>query len=160
MKFQIGHKIANTHSLSYTREYRIWSNIKRRCYNKNHPRYNDYGGRGIYMDEKWINDPVCFIEYIKTIENYNIWLNNKSYSIDRIDNDGGYIEGNLRFIDKSSQLLNTRFRIDNKTGCKGVYYDKRRDKFALRIGLKYIGMFNTIEECIEKRNELLCGHIE
>ena len=32
---------------------KTWKNIKYRCYNKNHPRYHKYGGRGIKLASCW-----------------------------------------------------------------------------------------------------------
>src|SRR5690242_19950468 len=37
----------------HTKLYRIWSNMKRRCWDHNNPRYSDYGGRGITVCERW-----------------------------------------------------------------------------------------------------------
>lgn len=34
--------------------YKLWHNIKNRCYNVNHPRYKQYGGRGVVMCDKWL----------------------------------------------------------------------------------------------------------
>ena len=51
------------------KNYDKYCNIKQRCYNKNNPAYKNYGGRGIKMFEKWINDLVSFIEYIKSLDN-------------------------------------------------------------------------------------------
>jgi hypothetical protein len=147
MKFQKNHKLTITHGLSYTREYKMWVNIKQRCFNKKSKSYVNYGHRGILMQENWINNIEEFITYIKTIENYDKWISDNSYSIDRIKNDIGYVEGNLRFTDKSTQVYNTRLRVDNKYGIKGVSFDKRRNKYTLRVGIKHIGMFKSIEEC-------------
>ena len=37
------------HGMRYTRFYTIWKGMRQRCYNKNAPRYKDYGGRGIVI---------------------------------------------------------------------------------------------------------------
>ena len=42
-----------THGKSQTRLYKIWSGIKRRCYNKYSQDYHHYGGRGISMCDSW-----------------------------------------------------------------------------------------------------------
>ena len=41
--------------------YGRWSNMKARCYNKNHHAYKNYGGRGIKVCEDWLEDIECFI---------------------------------------------------------------------------------------------------
>lgn len=33
--------------------YMLWKSIRARCYNKNDPRYANYGGRGVTMCEEW-----------------------------------------------------------------------------------------------------------
>lgn len=38
---------------SKTREYRAWSEMRRRCANPNHPAYSQYGGRGIVVAARW-----------------------------------------------------------------------------------------------------------
>lgn len=37
----------------FKREYIIWKAMKQRCHNKNHPRYKDYGKRGIIVCDEW-----------------------------------------------------------------------------------------------------------
>ena len=69
---------------SHTRLYRIWCNMKSRCYNPNTPKYKDYGGRGIRMCNFW---KYSFEEFAR-------WAKENGYkdglTIDRIDNNGGY----------------------------------------------------------------------
>ena len=43
-------------------EYRIWFKIKERCYNKNCKSYKDYGGKGIIVCNRWLNN---FDEFYK-----------------------------------------------------------------------------------------------
>ena len=41
------------YALKNKRLYRIWVNVKTRCYNAKIPNYNDYGGRGITVCDEW-----------------------------------------------------------------------------------------------------------
>src|SRR5262245_41189656 len=41
------------HGMRKTKIYRLWCSMKDRCYNKNCEHYADYGGRGIYVCERW-----------------------------------------------------------------------------------------------------------
>lgn len=93
-----------THGLSGNRFYRKWEKIKNRCYCKSCPRYKDYGGRGIKMYEEWINNPEKFVEYVSNLPNSD----NTEYSLDRINNDGNYEPGNIRWADKYTQARNRR----------------------------------------------------
>lgn len=42
-----------THGLRNTPEYAAWANMKQRCQNDANPGYPHYGGRGIYVCERW-----------------------------------------------------------------------------------------------------------
>jgi len=35
--------------------YHTWQNMKKRCYNKKHNRYDNYGGRGIKVCGSWLH---------------------------------------------------------------------------------------------------------
>lgn len=57
---------------------------------------------------------------------------------------------NLRITNKSGNAQNTGLRADNKTGVKGVWRDKSRNKWVAEIrtnGVKqFLGRFDDIEE--------------
>ena len=101
MKFQIGHKLANTHSLSYTKEYNCWRNIKSRCYNENNKRYDDYGGRGIKVCDRWLESVENYVEDMG-------FPPFKEAQVDRIDNDAGYSKENCRWATPQENSLNKR----------------------------------------------------
>jgi hypothetical protein len=82
--------------------YDAWDNMIQRCYNKNHPSYHRYGGRGITVYEPWIKSSKLFIEYVLN----NLGERPKGYSLDRSNNNLGYFPGNLRWADKSTQTKN------------------------------------------------------
>ena len=50
------------HGMTDSREYRIWTNIKTRCFNTRNPRYRDYGGRGISMCSAWASSFAQFLQ--------------------------------------------------------------------------------------------------
>jgi hypothetical protein len=84
--------------------HRTFNDIKQRCYNINAQNYKYYGGRGIKMFELWIEDYELFKDWILK----NIGDRPQGYSIDRIDFDGNYEPGNLRWADKKLQAINRR----------------------------------------------------
>ena len=97
-----GNKNHFIHGKRNTRLYRIWSNIKTRCYNVNDPHYSNWGGRGVVICDEWINDFQSFYNW--SISNgYNDTL-----TIDRIDNDGNYEPSNCRWITVKEQNQNKR----------------------------------------------------
>lgn len=84
--------------------YKLWENIKSRCYNPNAKGYRDYGGRGIKVCGSWYEDPKAFVDWIED----NLGSRPKDHSLDRIDNDGDYEPGNLRWADRKTQVANRR----------------------------------------------------
>lgn len=89
------------HGMSGTPEYEAWRAILKRCNNPRHPAYANYGGRGIKMAPEWERDFPAFLRAVGLKPD-------PSYSIDRIDNDGGYCPGNVRWVDGKTQNRNRR----------------------------------------------------
>jgi hypothetical protein len=92
------------HGLSHTPVRKRWASIKSRCYNPKKPQYEDWGGRGITMYGPWINDPKAFCEYVSALPHFGEY----GRSLDRINNDGNYEPGNLRWATRIEQANNTR----------------------------------------------------
>ena len=95
------------HGLSHNFTHRIWTNIKTRCFNHKNHNYSNYGGRGITMYSDWIDNFQAFYDYVSKLENFG----KKGYTLDRIDNNGNYEPGNLRWADQKTQCRNTRKNI-------------------------------------------------
>ena len=98
------------HGLTHDKNYWRWGNMKQRCTNPNHPRYSDWGGRGIEVCQEWIDSPENYIRHVEKLEN----ANRDGYSLDRIENDGNYEPGNLRWATFSEQSINQRERRDSE----------------------------------------------
>lgn len=80
-------------------EYDIWRNMIDRCFNCLSDAYKHYGGRGITVCEEWKNSFDSFLEYIGERPS-------NKYSIDRINNDGNYEPGNVRWATDLEQGRN------------------------------------------------------
>lgn len=92
--------VHRTHGMSGSREYRIWAGMKDRCSNPNNNRYADYGGRGITVHQPWIDSYEAWSEYMGPRP--------KGTSIDRVDVDGNYEPGNVRWATNAEQANNKR----------------------------------------------------
>ncbi len=98
----VGKKV--THGETGTYWQRMWDSMKERCYNKNNSNYINYGGRGIRVSDEWVNDSCAFITWMKE----NLGERPDGYSLDRIDTNGNYEPGNLRWADAKTQSQNRR----------------------------------------------------
>lgn len=87
--------------------YNTWVDIRRRCLNSKHKHYKSYGGRGIKLYEQWVGDVESFIMWIEE----NLGPRPLDHSLDRIDNDGNYEPGNLRWATQKTQVANQRYRL-------------------------------------------------
>ncbi len=79
----------------------IFSNIKRRCSNSDNKDFKNYGGRGI---ENKFGSSDEFVSYITEV----LGVDPRGLQIDRIDNDGHYEEGNIRFVTCKTNNNNRR----------------------------------------------------
>lgn len=97
------------HGYSKTKLYGTWSDMKKRCYDKNTNNYHDYGGRGIVVCDRWLESFKNFLEDMGEKPG-------KEYSIDRIDVDGDYCLENCRWatVDVQNRNRRTNFFIEYK----------------------------------------------
>lgn len=112
-----------------TKEYRAWLNMKKRCYYKNSSRYKDYGGRGITVYEGWLHDSAAFISYVGLKPSAN-------HSLDRIDNDGNYEPGNVRWATVKEQSTNKRESIGKRAYVRVKPLKKRSKRKEIKFNPK------------------------
>jgi hypothetical protein len=86
-----------------TAEYHAWHAMQSRCFRKSIHNYKDYGGRGITVHADWLGAGgfARFLAYIGPKPS-------PKHSLDRIDNNGNYAPGNVRWATPTEQMRNRR----------------------------------------------------
>ncbi len=85
-----------------TREYRIWCSMKKRCYDAKQKCYHLYGGRGISVCDRWVNDFPAFLSDMGPCPS-------PRHSLDRFpDQNGNYTLINCRWATPQQQARNRR----------------------------------------------------
>ena len=116
---------------------KTWADFNRRCSNPFYKSYSRYGGRGISVYPDWVkteDNPDAFSKFL-------LWVMSPDgigtrpkvthpsgftlYSIDRINNNGNYEPGNLRWATNKQQ--NDNRSVSYTVQYKGVSYNNRAD---------------------------------
>lgn len=93
-------RLTNGYTIGDTKPlYHLWHTMRQRCSNPKHKSYKHYGGRGISVDERW-DDFGNFLE--------DMGMKPDGMSLNRIDNDGNYEPGNVRWATPAEQTANRR----------------------------------------------------
>jgi hypothetical protein len=101
LRKEITKQLNKSHGKSKTAEYRTWKNMIGRCTNPSRPDFKYYGERGIEVYVGWVESFSAFYEHIGQKPT-------PKHSIDRIDNNLGYIPGNVRWATQTEQTNNCR----------------------------------------------------
>lgn len=125
------------HGHSKTNEYAKYYQIVGRCCNIDHPRWEAYGGRGIYICDRWLGESG-FINFLSDMGPRPT----KKHSVERRDNDGSYSPINCYWATAKEQGRNQRTnRVVEYAGrrwclaelCeyKGIPYERTRNRLTL-----------------------------
>jgi hypothetical protein len=89
------------HGQSNCPEYRRWTAMKMRCLNPTVPCFKHYGGRGIQVCERWRRS---FAEFFADVGPRP----SPKHTLERLDNNGHYEPGNVRWATYAEQMRNKR----------------------------------------------------
>lgn len=115
-----------------------------RCYNPDLPKYRYWGGRGIQVCLRW-HDARLFIEDVLQL----LGPCPDRLTLDRIDTNGNYEPGNIRWATYARQNYNQRKREGTTSRFRGVNWDASRSRWQAKIGVAgrtiMLGRFDTEE---------------
>lgn len=126
------------HGLSKHPLYKVWHNMKERCYNPQSINYGGYGGKGITVCSRWLTSFENFYEDV--LEGYSNGL-----ELDRKENDGNYTIDNVRWVTTQQNQMNKGSWKNSTSKYKGVCWDKKTKKWRASIQkdreVIYLGQF-------------------
>lgn len=119
----------SNHGKSKSPEYVNWCSMKNRCYNPKATYYENYGGRGIYICERWLHSFESFLADMGHRPS-------PKHTIDRIDNDKNYEPTNCQWITRAEQNRNMRSNI------KITYHGETKNltDWAKTMGMSFGGL--------------------
>lgn len=139
------------HGGRHTRLYCIWKGMMKRCHGKSskNNRYRYHGQRGVSVCPEWRESFSAFRDWALS----NGYADN--LSIDRKDGDSDYMPGNCRWATVTEQNRNQRIRVTNKSGYRGVFYERGRWLACICVNKKklYLARCQTPEEAARVYNE-------
>lgn len=94
-------KRAGRHYMRYTPEWAAWRSMKDRCGNPRSRNYKNYGARGIEVCQEWHDSFEAFFACVGARPS-------AEHSLGRINNDGPYAPGNVRWEIDEQQKNNMR----------------------------------------------------
>lgn len=150
MKPRVYHGLAKGRPDMYAR----WANMMTRCYNPDFPGYVNYGARGISVCQEW-HDVRIFVRDLDEL----LGPRPDGWGLDRIDNDGNYEPGNVRWASRSMQNRNKRYATEVSSSYRGVSWSKWKGRWRAAYGFNkrsyFIGYFDSEEEAAAAYRDII-----
>lgn len=127
----LGMKDSSRHPL-----FKRWKNMIERCYYDRHVAYDIYGGRGVYVCDRWLNF-ANYVEDITKKENYSKLIEQPDKW--HIDKDI-LIKGNLCYSNETTIIVTARENIDE--------VNKKNNKTVLQYTKtgELVAKYNSLQE--------------
>lgn len=149
----VGIESRKTHGMSNTRTYQIHEGMLRRCNCPQQLGYENYGGRGIKVRERW--NPLLGGSFENFFEDMGEAPD--GMSLDRIDFNDDYYKENCRWATNSVQGYNKGLDPNNTSGKSGVSFYSRTGKWSAEIHVENqhirLGYFVNFEDAVKAREE-------
>jgi hypothetical protein len=130
------HKRTHGKTRTHASAYNSWSSMIDRCYSPKNKNFHHYGGRGIFVCERWMQFEY-FLEDMGDPPGHG-------YSIDRKDNENGsYCIENCRWVTA---------RVQNRNRRDNIYleFNGKRQlviEWAEELGIKFTTLYHRIVKC-------------
>lgn len=134
------------------RHYWVWAEMIRRCTNPKNRRYEDYGGRGIEVCDRWRS----FDSFIEDMG----MRPSPRFTLERLNNNAGYNPQNCCWAPRSHQAKNKRrYRVKTNSVC-GVNPVRGRWRARIRVNGKsfHLGYFDHLDAAVLARIEAMKIH--
>ena len=135
-------------------EYKSWTSMLSRCSDPDNAWWHRYGGRGIRVADRW-RSFAAFYEDMGPRPS-------SRHSLERVDNDGDYAPGNVRWATAIEQARNTRrnrvLEIDGERLCVSAWAERvgcRPQRIFRRLSLGW-----SPREAVLGRAETACDALE
>lgn len=112
-------ELNSRHGMTGTAIYSTWCNMLDRCRNPKNHQFNDYGGRGISVCNRWM-----------TFENFYADMGDRppGLLLERINNDLGYKPSNCKWATWNDQAKNKR--VSKRWLVNGIWFDSSTEASA------------------------------
>lgn len=125
-----------SHGMTRTPEHVVWVLMRQRCNNPKANGYDNYGGRGITVCDRWGN----FSDFLADMGHKPT----PKHQIDRIDNDGPYDPSNCRWATQATQSNNRR------TTVMVEYHGKRMSRMDAWEMAGRVARYRNVVQRIQK----------